>query len=104
MNSINKRVVIILLSIWHCAVSFISPWWLAFTLACFADVHNDEYDISVMIGCFMVIIWSVVFIPSFVSLLTKLKKVKRGLVFLPFCAFFVFGLIGFVVLVLPYLY
>lgn len=100
-NNLSKKFLFILSSLWHCTVSFFSPWWLLLAVACLADVKNDEYAASLLLGCVLLFFWLLFFIPSFTYLTRTLKNSKKLLGLIPLAAFIIFSIIGMTVFGFP---
>lgn len=94
MKSVFKKIGLYLMLIWHCAVSFISPWCLAFVIYFLTDIHNDEYFASVFAGCVLLFIWLIAFLPSFLSLTNAIKMKKKLFAIIPAIIFVMLGVIG----------
>ena len=102
MKATIKKGLFALVSLWHCAVSFISPCALLFTFACFADVNNDDgYAATFICGCFLLFLWALLFLPSFFYLTSTLKRRKKIFAFIPLSVFVLFSVIGVAVIGFP---
>ncbi len=71
MKNVIKRILFILLSLWHCSVSFITPYWLMVTFLCF-NKHSHVFHI----GVFLLLLWLAFFLPSFILLTVLYKRIK----------------------------
>lgn len=87
MKSVTNKLLFALLSLWHCAVSFISPWCIAFNYYCITDINSDEYGASLLFGFVLLFLWLIFFLPSFIYLTLKLKNRKNILAYIPALAF-----------------
>ena len=100
MKNISGKVFFILSSIWYSVVSLVSPYWLLLTFAFFADVHSDEYDVCLLLGSILLIVWVLFFVPCFTYLTTRLKERKKSYVFIPPAVFIILSAMGGVVVFL----
>lgn len=102
MKNVFKKILFIILSVWHCAMSLISPTWLLFIIAFFADIHNDDgYAATFICGCFLLFLWALLFLPSFFYLTSTLKRRKKIFAFIPLSVFVLFSVIGVAVIGFP---
>ena len=100
-NNCGKKFLFILSSLWHCTVSFFSPWWLLLSFAGIFDVNNDEYSASLLVGGVLLFFWTLCFIPSFAYLTRTLKNHKKLLGLIPLATFILFSVVGMVIFGFP---
>lgn len=91
-----------MLFFWHCAVSFVSPWCIAFIYYCITDVNNDEYGVSLLFGFVLLFLWLMFFLPSFIYLTLKLRNENKIMPYIPALTFVLISAANIVITILDW--
>ena len=79
MKTVFKNILYVLLSIWHCIVSYFTFFCWCFGVYFIFDKTSDEYPDSILIGLFILVVWMFAYIPSCIVLSKKLYSYKKNI-------------------------